>query len=80
MADTLTIRLDNRDRKILEAEARRRSIGLSAFVRDIAEAEARLLERAAIRAQGERVVSYLATHPESQAETEAYGTPLSDAP
>jgi uncharacterized protein (DUF1778 family) len=80
MADTLTIRLDARDREILEAAARQQGTGLSAFVRDLAEAEARRLRRAAIRAEGERVVGYLAEHSEAQAELETYGTPVADLP
>ncbi len=80
MGATLTIRLDDHDRKILEAEARRRSIGLSAFIRDLAEAEARHLARAAIRAEGERVTAYMAAHPQAQQEIDEYGTPASDLP
>ena len=80
MADTLTIRLDARDREVLEAAARQQGTGLSAFVRDLAEAEARRLRRAAIRAEGERVVGYLAEHHEAQAELETYGTPIADLP
>ncbi|HVA37945.1 MAG TPA: CopG family transcriptional regulator [Candidatus Dormibacteraeota bacterium] len=80
MAETLTIRLDERDRKTLEAAARERGTGLSAYVRGIAEAEAQRLRRAAIRAEGERVVSYLLEHPEAQAELESYGTPTDELP
>jgi uncharacterized protein (DUF1778 family) len=80
VADTLTIRLDERDRKTLEAAARRQGTGLSAFVRDLAEAEARRLRRAAIRADGDRVVAYLVEHPKAQAELETYGTPLGELP
>ena len=80
MADTLTIRLKAQDREVLEAAARQQGTGLSAFVRDLAEAEARRLRRAAIRAEGGRVVGYLAEHPEAQAELETYGTPIADLP
>jgi uncharacterized protein (DUF1778 family) len=80
MAETLTIRLEERDREILEAEARQHGTGLSTFVRTLAEAEARRLRRAAIRADGERIVAYLATHPEAQVELESYGTPISELP
>jgi uncharacterized protein (DUF1778 family) len=78
MAATLTIRLDEPDREILETAARRHGLGLSAFVRDLAEAEARRLRRAAIRSDGDRVVSYLLDRPEAQAELEAYGTPIGE--
>jgi hypothetical protein len=80
MAQTLTIRLEERDRIVLEAAARRHGIGLSAFIRDLAEAEARRLTRESIRADGERVVAYLEQHPQAQAELELYGTPIGDLP
>lgn len=80
MADTLTIRLDERDREVLETAARERSIGLSAFVRDLAEAEARRLRRRAILADGARVVAYLNENSAARAETEMYGTPQTDLP
>ncbi|TAM56381.1 CopG family transcriptional regulator [bacterium] len=80
MAETLTVRLDERDREVLEAAARQRGMGLSAFVRGLAEAEARRLRRSAIRAQGEKVVSYLLEHPEAQAEVETYGRPIGELP
>lgn len=76
MADTLTIRLDSEDRAVLEAVAREQGKGLSAFVRDLAEAEARRLRRA----EGERVLAPLAEHPEARSELEALGTPQSDLP
>lgn len=79
MAKTLTIRLDAEDRAVLEATAQQRGQGLSAFVRDLAEAEARRLRRDAIRAEGERVLAHLAQHPEAQAELEEIGTPISEA-
>lgn len=76
MAGTLTIRLDARDRKILEAAARQRGTGLSAFVRQLAEREANRLSREAIRADGERIVSYLEQHPDARDEVELHGTPI----
>lgn len=35
------------------------------------------IRRAAIRAEGERIVEYIAEHPEAAAELDDYGTPLS---
>jgi len=78
MAQTLTIRLEERDRKVLEEVARRRGTGLSAFVRELAESEASRLRREAIRADGERIVAYLDEHPEAQTELETYGTPIGE--
>ena len=80
MAETLTIRLEERDRVVLEAAARRNGTGLSAFIRDLAEAEARRLSREAIRADGERIVAYLERQPKAQAEIETYGTPIGELP
>ncbi len=80
MADTLTIRLAADDRAVLAAAARSQGKGLSAFVRDIAEAEARRIRREAIRADGERVMAYLSEHPEAVDELDELGTPLSDLP
>jgi uncharacterized protein (DUF1778 family) len=80
MAQTLTIRLEERARVVLEEAARRNGTGLSAFIRDLAEAEARRLSREEIRADGERVVAYLEQHPQAQAELETDGTPIGDIP
>ena len=78
MAETLTIRLDAEDRAVLEVTARRRGQGLSTFLRDLAEAEARRLRREAICAEGEQVLAYLAGHPGARAEVEEIGTPISE--
>ncbi len=80
MAETLTIRLDERDREVLEAAARERGTGLSSFVRELAQSEARRLRRAAIRADTKRVAEYVASHPEAQSEFDTYGTPLGELP
>lgn len=80
VAQTLTIRLDADDRAVLEAAARGKGKGLSAFVREIAEAEARRVRRAAIRADGNRVVAHLAKHAEARSELDQLGTPLTDLP
>ncbi len=80
MAETLTIRLDADDRAALEVAAQRQGKGLSAFIRELAEAEARRVRRAAIRADGDRVVAHLAVHPEARAELDEIGTPLTDLP
>ncbi|HVX20198.1 MAG TPA: DUF1778 domain-containing protein [Acidimicrobiales bacterium] len=80
MAETLTIRLDAEDRAALEAAARERGKELSAFIREIAEAEARRVRREAIRADGDRVVAYLAEHPAARRELDELGTPLTDLP
>lgn len=78
MAETLTIRLDPADRESLERAAHDHGKGLSAFVREVAEAEARRIRRARIRADGDEVVAYLASHPEARDELDEYGTPQGD--
>jgi len=80
MAETLTIRLDADDRAALEAAARGQGMGLSAFIRELAEAEARRVRREAIRADGDRVVAHLAAHSEARAELDEIGAPLTDLP
>jgi uncharacterized protein (DUF1778 family) len=80
MGDTLTIRLDAGDRAALEAAARAQGKGVSAFVRELAETEARRVRRAAIRAEGERVVAHLAEHADARRELDDFGTPLTDPP
>lgn len=80
MAETLTIRLNADDRAALEAAAREQGKGLSAFVRELAEAEARRVRRAAIRAEGDRVMAHLAARPQARAELDEIGTPQGDLP
>ena len=80
MAKTLTIRLDDEDRAVLEAAARRQGKGLSAFIRELAEAEARHVRRAEIRADGDKVVAHLNQNPEARRELDELGTPLTDLP
>ena len=80
MAGTLSVRLAPEDRSVLEDAARKQGKGLSTFVRDLAEAEARRVRREAIREEGQHVVAHLARHPEARAELEEIGTPLGEQP
>jgi uncharacterized protein (DUF1778 family) len=80
MTGTLTIRLNAEDRAALEAAAHGQGKGLSAFVREMAEAEARRVRREAIREDGDRVVAHLAGHLEARSELDELGTPLTDIP
>ena len=80
MAETLTIRLDADDRAVLEAAARRQGKGLSAFIREMAEAAARQVRRETILADGQRVMAHLAKHPEARSELDELGTPPADLP
>ena len=80
MSMTLTIRLDERDRNILEVEARKTGRGISSFVRELAHAEAERIRQQDVRAQGARVVSYLIANAEARGEMDMLGTPIDDLP
>ena len=78
MASTVTIRLSSTDREVLARAARTRGTGVSGFIRQLAEAEAKRLITEAIRRESQRVVDYLATHPEAREEVELYGAAAID--
>lgn len=80
MADTLTIRLRAEDRRVLEEAARDAGKGLSALVRELAEAEAGRLRRERTRAEGERVMAAVRADERLRKELELLGTPLHDLP
>ncbi len=80
MADTLTIRLEQVDRDVLERAARARGLGLSGLVRALAEAEVARLRRESIRADGDRVVSYFSENTRAKAEIDTYGVAQSEIP
>lgn len=63
MAETITVRFDERTRQVLEEEAAAQGVGISTFVRQLAETELRRVRRAAILAEGEAVAAFLAEHP-----------------
>jgi hypothetical protein len=75
---TLTIRLPERARAQLEAEASRRGVGLSTLVRELAEAEARRVEHERVMAAWEPVLGHLADDPSAREELGMYGTPAAD--
>jgi hypothetical protein len=75
MAAPISIRLDDKVREELEAEARARNIGLSTLLREIATEAARQAKRKRIREQTEAVGRYVASHPEAQEFYEFWGTP-----
>jgi uncharacterized protein (DUF1778 family) len=78
--ETLTIRLNAADRAVLVAAARSQGKGLSAFIREMAEAAARQVRRDMIRADGDQVMAHPAKHPEAGCELDELGTPLADPP
>ncbi|HJU18184.1 MAG TPA: hypothetical protein VJ770_17160 [Stellaceae bacterium] len=75
MSTPISVRLDDEVREALEAEARARRIGLSAYLRQIATEAAIRLRRERIRRQSEAVGEYVANSPEAAAFYEEWGTP-----
>jgi uncharacterized protein (DUF1778 family) len=80
MAETLTIRLDAEDRAVLEAAARKKGKGLSAFVREMTAAAAQQVRREMILADGDQVMAHLATNPDARSELDEVATPPDDQP
>lgn len=75
MAAPISVRLDDDVRETLEAEARARHIGLSAYLREIATETAMRLRRERIRAQSRAVGEYVKDTPEAAAFYQEWGTP-----
>jgi hypothetical protein len=75
MSAPISIRLDDDMREILEAEAKRREIGLSTLLREIAGKTAKEFRRQRIREGSEAVAKYVAGSPEAQEFFEFWGTP-----
>jgi hypothetical protein len=75
MAAPISIRLDDKVREELEAEARARNIGLATLLRQIAAEAARQVKRQRIREQSEAVGRYVASHPEAKEFCDFWGTP-----
>ena len=75
MTAPISVRLDNKVREELEAEARARNIGLSTLLREIATEAARQAKRKRIREQSEAVGRYVASNPDAKEFYEFWGTP-----
>lgn len=71
MTRTLTIRLSDADRAVLESAASARGEGVSTLVRDLATAEARRLRLAAVREQLDRFSVLVSGEPQLSAEVDA---------
>lgn len=76
MGHPVSIRLDNDVRATLEGAARERGVGLSTYLRELAEIEAKRVRRERIRAQSREVGDYAASSPEGQAFYEDWGMPI----
>jgi len=75
MATPISIRLDDKVREELKAEARARNIGLATLLRQIAAEAARQVKRKRIQEQSEAVGRYVASHPEAKEFCDFWGTP-----
>jgi uncharacterized protein (DUF1778 family) len=78
MTTPISIRLDPEVRDTLESEARIKGVGLSTYLRDLANQAARDVRRARIRAETEWVAAYVATNAEAQEFFDDWGTPIAE--
>ncbi len=78
MGHPVSVRLDNDVQATLEDAARERGVGLSTYLRELAEVEAKRIRRERIRAQSRAVGAYVASSPEGQAFYEDWGTPSAE--
>lgn len=69
MAAPVSVRLDDDVRETLQAEARARHVGLSTYLRQIANEAAARLRRERIRTQSRAVAEYVESSPEATAFT-----------
>jgi hypothetical protein len=70
--------LDNDVQATLESAAKERGVGLSTYLRELAEIEAKRVRRERIRAQSRAVGAYVASSPEGRAFYEDWGTPSAE--
>jgi hypothetical protein len=74
----VSVRLDNDVRATLEDAAKERGVGLSTYLRELAEIEAKRVRRERIRTQSRAVGAHVASSPEAQAFYKDWGTPSKD--
>jgi hypothetical protein len=78
MPSLISIELDDEVRRILEAEAHFRDIGLEALLREIVTEAAKQIRRKRIREQSEAVARYVVNSPEAAEFLEFWGTPRAE--
>ncbi len=78
MGHPISVRLDNDVQATLEDAAKERGVGLSTYLRELAEIEARRVRRERIRAQSRAVGAYVASSPEGRAFYEDWATPSAE--
>jgi hypothetical protein len=74
----VSVRLDDETQATLEGAANQAGIGLSTYLRRMAETEAKRVRRERIREQSRAVGHYVAGNPEARAFYEDWGTPTVD--
>jgi hypothetical protein len=74
----ISIRLDNDIQATLEGAAKERGVGLSTYLRELAEVEAKRVRRERIRAQSRAAGEYVASSPEAQAFYRDWGAPAGE--
>lgn len=80
MGKPISVRLEAQIQSTLEAAAKARGIGLSTYLRELAEREAARVRRERIRAQSAAVGAYVAGSAEGRAFYEDWGAPASEPP
>jgi uncharacterized protein (DUF1778 family) len=65
MRRSLSLRLDEDDQATLESAAKRRGVGLSTYLRQLAADEAKRVRRELIRQQSKEVGMYVADSPDA---------------
>lgn len=78
MPDTLTIRLTESDRAILELDARKHGVGIATYVRALALSRVEDLRRERIRAGSAAVAAHVRSSRTAREELDDYGTPMAD--
>jgi hypothetical protein len=80
MSAPVSVRLKDDVRRTLEVEARARHVGLSTYLRQLANEAAARLRRDRIRAQSRVVGDYVTSSPEAAAFYDGWGTPRREEP
>jgi predicted transcriptional regulator len=74
----VSVRLDAEVQAVLEEVAAASGMGLSTYLRRMAESEARRIKCERIRAQSRAVAEYIATSEDAQAFYDDWGTPTAE--
>jgi uncharacterized protein (DUF1778 family) len=75
MGSPVSVRMDDAAQEVLEAAARERGIGLSTYLREMAEKEAKRIVKEKIRAESRAVAEYVASSPEARTFYADWGMP-----